>query len=597
MRFIHLADVHLGAVPDRGCSWSSRREEEIWETFRRVIAGIRENPVDLLFIAGDLFHRQPLLRELKEVNNLFSSIPDTRVYLMAGNHDYLKENSFYRGFQWSSNVFFFEKEELTCVKDEKLDVYIYGLSYEHQEIEEPLYDSVSPRAEEGIHILLAHGGDAKHIPVNMGAVSGAGFDYIALGHLHEPQILIPDKAAYAGTLEPVDREDMGPHGYMEGELENGSLKTRFVPFACRSYEQITLMLREDSTQASAENMLKADLAQKGRMNIYKIFIRGNRTPGFWLLPEKLKTFGIISEVVDESRPSYDLEMMEKQYSGTLIGDYIRYFPENNRTETEEKALYYGIQALMETGRFSGMKGEPEKEAGYSLDLERPMQMLKMSRKGFLVQQERRRRDEEGELQKLLTNVEHVQREMNTLKGNLDQIEEKENSLHMRPGDETGVAILDRKTERARKKRDFYTAGMILSAVLGIILLVAATVFTDSAVLELGILVIAALGVCVFGTGRMKGARELQKRGRMKAKWLSRQQELKKNREELQREYCEREVSLGNLQEEYREYEDRICLTAREEIDIKALNLAMGVIKRYWGDAKSGSSSGAHGFGS
>ncbi len=65
----------LGAVPDRGCPWSSRREEEIWETFRRVIAGIRENPVDLLFIAGDLFHRQPLLRELKEVNNLFFHHP------------------------------------------------------------------------------------------------------------------------------------------------------------------------------------------------------------------------------------------------------------------------------------------------------------------------------------------------------------------------------------------------------------------------------------------------------------------------------------------------------------------------------------------
>ena len=51
MRFIHLADVHLGAVPDRGCPWSDKRENEIWETFRRVIAGIRENPVDLLFIA------------------------------------------------------------------------------------------------------------------------------------------------------------------------------------------------------------------------------------------------------------------------------------------------------------------------------------------------------------------------------------------------------------------------------------------------------------------------------------------------------------------------------------------------------------------
>ena len=64
IRFIHLADVHLGAVPDRGCPWSREREEEIWETFRRVIATIRKSPVDLLFIAGDLFHRQPLLSEL-----------------------------------------------------------------------------------------------------------------------------------------------------------------------------------------------------------------------------------------------------------------------------------------------------------------------------------------------------------------------------------------------------------------------------------------------------------------------------------------------------------------------------------------------------
>ena len=95
MRFIHLADVHLGAVPDRGCPWSDKRENEIWETFRRVIAGIRENPVDLLFIAGDLFHRQPLPYELKEVNNLFSRIPETRVYLMAGERDYLKENFFF----------------------------------------------------------------------------------------------------------------------------------------------------------------------------------------------------------------------------------------------------------------------------------------------------------------------------------------------------------------------------------------------------------------------------------------------------------------------------------------------------------------------
>ena len=94
--------MHLGAVPDRGCPWSHEREEEIWETFRRVIAGIRKNPVDLLFIAGDLFHRQPLLGELREVNDLFATIPDTRIFLMAGDHDYIKEDSFYRTFRWAT---------------------------------------------------------------------------------------------------------------------------------------------------------------------------------------------------------------------------------------------------------------------------------------------------------------------------------------------------------------------------------------------------------------------------------------------------------------------------------------------------------------
>ena len=235
MRFIHLADVHLGAVPDRGCPWSKEREEEIWNTFRRVIAGIREDPVDLLFISGDLFHRQPLMRELKEVNYLFSTIPDTRVYLMAGNHDFISRDSFYNTFEWNSNVVFFKNRELKVVKDPRLDVYVYGLSYFDREIKEGLYDKALPVQEEGIHILLAHGGDEKHIPLSAASLAAAGFDYIALGHIHKPQILIRDQAAFAGALEPIDRNDTGEHGYMEGRTVEGRIRTEFVPFACRSF--------------------------------------------------------------------------------------------------------------------------------------------------------------------------------------------------------------------------------------------------------------------------------------------------------------------------------------------------------------------------
>ena len=62
MRFFHVADVHLGMEPDLGCPWSKRRQEEIWDSFRRLIDRVREEKPEVLLIAGDLFHRQPLLR-------------------------------------------------------------------------------------------------------------------------------------------------------------------------------------------------------------------------------------------------------------------------------------------------------------------------------------------------------------------------------------------------------------------------------------------------------------------------------------------------------------------------------------------------------
>ena len=353
IRFIHLADVHLGAVPDRDCPWSKEREDEIWETFRRVIASISKNPVDLLFIAGDLFHRQPLLRELKEVNYLFSTIPDTQVFLMAGNHDYLKRDSFYRTFQWEPTVVFFDSENAVTVKADKVNAYVTGLSYEHQEIREPLYDSLRSGKEEGFHVLLAHGGDEAHIPVNAAVLAAAGFDYVALGHIHKPQILKRDQIIYPGDLEPLERNDMGERGYVEGRFEDGLVRTKFVPFSCRIYQKLMLTLREDSTQFSMEEMLKTDIMQRGGKNIYKVVLQGYRAPETLIFPEKLKALGNVVEILDETRPAYDLEALERRFSGTLVGDFIAGFQGRELSLVEEKALYYGLQALLETGSSSG----------------------------------------------------------------------------------------------------------------------------------------------------------------------------------------------------------------------------------------------------
>lgn len=89
MKFLHIADVHLGLAPDAGKPWSSRRQQDIWDSFREVLAVAEREKVDLVLIAGDLFHRQPLMRELKQVNELFAGLTRAKVALIAGNHDYM----------------------------------------------------------------------------------------------------------------------------------------------------------------------------------------------------------------------------------------------------------------------------------------------------------------------------------------------------------------------------------------------------------------------------------------------------------------------------------------------------------------------------
>ena len=111
---------------------------------------------------------------------------------------------------------------------------------------------------------------------------------------------------------------------------------------------ILLNVNEESTQLSIEEALKDEIFKKGGLNIYRVILQGKRKPELFLIPEKLKSFGNITEVLDETRPAYDLEELQKKYAGTLIGDYICFFMEKNRNTVEDKALYYGLQALLET---------------------------------------------------------------------------------------------------------------------------------------------------------------------------------------------------------------------------------------------------------
>ena len=358
MKFVHIADMHFDSpfatLSDKGNLGEQRRIEQR-KIFKKIIEYIKENKIEYLFIAGDLYEHKYIRKSTIEyINNLFKEIENTKIFITPGNHDPFLKKSYYNNFDWNKNVYIFNSN---IQKIETEDADIYGYGFDDFYCTNSGIENIEIKNPEKINILIIHGTlnganleEMQYNSMNEKILENKGFNYVALGHIHKPQILIRDNAAYAGALEPVDRNDLGDHGYIEGHLENGRLKTNFVPFACRSYEQIILMLREGSTQASLEDMLRADLASRGRMNIYRIIIKGNRAPELLLLPEKLKSFGYVTEVLDESRPAYDLEEIQKKYKGTLIGDYISYFLEKDRNLVEEKALYYGLQALLETSR-------------------------------------------------------------------------------------------------------------------------------------------------------------------------------------------------------------------------------------------------------
>ena len=93
---------------------------------RRSCVRAKLRDADCLFIAGDLFHRQPLLRDLKEVNYLFSTIPGVRVVIIAGNHDRIRSNSALMSFTWCPNVTVLMSEDLSSIYFKDLNLEVHG---------------------------------------------------------------------------------------------------------------------------------------------------------------------------------------------------------------------------------------------------------------------------------------------------------------------------------------------------------------------------------------------------------------------------------------------------------------------------------------
>ena len=346
MKFLHMADVHLGCEPDGRSEWAKERKRELWETFRDSIADAERRKAELVLIAGDLFHRTPDLAQLREVNYLLGSYPGICFALIAGNHDCCRPGSAWEDFGFAPNVAFLGSREAECIRFPALSCEVYGFSYDRSRITEGLYDRLRPSENDLFHILLAHGGDRDHIPVNLQALERSGFDYIVLGHIHKPGVVIPGRAFYSGALSPIDAGDEGPHGYLEVETHGTQAEVHFIKKALREYVSLAVDADEEDTVFSMRDRVQEAIEHRGRENLYRVTIRGQRHPAVQFDTELIRSAGMVLDVKDESVPAFHIRQLKEQYRGQLIGRFIESFESAPEGSVEQKALLEGLEALL-----------------------------------------------------------------------------------------------------------------------------------------------------------------------------------------------------------------------------------------------------------
>ena len=98
MRFVHIADMHFDApftsLNSKEHLGDKRRLEQR-SAFKRVIDYIKENKIEYLLIAGDLYEHEYVRKStIDYIARLFREIPQTKIFISPGNHDPYIKNSY-----------------------------------------------------------------------------------------------------------------------------------------------------------------------------------------------------------------------------------------------------------------------------------------------------------------------------------------------------------------------------------------------------------------------------------------------------------------------------------------------------------------------
>ncbi len=347
LKIIHCADVHFDLAMS-GLSDQSKvniRHEDMKETFKKIIS--LASCSDLLLISGDLFDGKKVLKStLNFLKEEFLKIPDVRVFIVAGNHDYMGGNSVYRTFDFGKNVHVFDTQ-MSCVELEKCDVY--GMSFKTPNDDREMLSGFSVKNPDKINICLMHGNlsGIDYNPIKTADIEASNLDYLALGHIHKASEI--KKAgntyyAYCGCPEGHGNDEPGEKGVYAVELIKGAVtNSEFVPVCTRIYIDEEVDISGATTYDEILN--KISKMHKGDQHIYRFTLIGGSDMAIdtEVIKEKIAGFSVV--IRDKTTPCADLEKISQEYS--LKGLFSKFaledkesIPEEDFNDAIKAGLYY-----------------------------------------------------------------------------------------------------------------------------------------------------------------------------------------------------------------------------------------------------------------
>lgn len=320
-KFFHAADLHIDS-PLRGLSrYEEAPAEEIRlasrAAFENLIRRAIEIDVDFLILAGDIF--DGAWRDFNTGLWFTARLRDLttegmRVYILAGNHD--AEGKMTASLRYPDGVRTFGTSEPETLIDSETGAALHGQGFAKAATTEDLAAGY-PAAHPGtINIGVLHTalsgreGHSPYAPCTLDGLRAHGYDYWALGHVHQREVCSEDPwIIFSGNLQARNIREHGAKGATLVTVDGGGIvSVEEEAFDVVRFARVLVDVSACTTLAACEDAVALALTEAkseadGRLLAVRIEVSG-RSPADATLRRNERSF--VAACRDQSNALDDL---------------------------------------------------------------------------------------------------------------------------------------------------------------------------------------------------------------------------------------------------------------------------------------------------